>query len=53
MKQQILKIKLKNTIKEIKFNLIGKIQIKNILMAVIAANKSNIDIKKFLKLFQN
>ncbi len=46
---QILKVKLKNTIKEIKLNLIGKIQIKNILMAVIAANKSNIDIKKILK----
>ncbi len=46
---QLLKIKFKNSIKEIKLNLIGKIQLKNILMAIIAAKKSNINISKILK----
>ena len=43
---QILKIKYNNLIHKINLNLIGKIQLKNILMAIIAAKKSNIDIKK-------
>ena len=43
---QILKIKYDNSIKTINLNLIGKIQLKNIFMAIIAANKSNIDFKK-------
>jgi len=38
---QILKIKYKSQIFEIRLNLIGKIQIKNILMAILAAIKSN------------
>ena len=38
--KQILKIKYKNSIKNINLNLIGKIQIKNILMAIIAAKKA-------------
>ena len=46
---QTLKIKYKNSIKNINLKLIGKIQIKNILMAIIAAEKSNIDINKILK----
>ena len=46
---QILKIKNNNSIHEIKINLIGKIQLKNILMAIIAARKSNMDIKKIIK----
>ncbi len=46
---QLLKIKFKNSIKEIKLNLIGKIQLKNILMAIIAAEKSNINISRILK----
>ena len=46
---QLLKIKTKNSIREIKINLIGKIQLKNILMAIIAAEKSNLDINKILK----
>ena len=46
---QILKIKYNNLIHKIKLNLIGKIQLKNILMAIIAARKSNIDIKKIFK----
>ena len=37
---QILRIKHKNSVKNIKLNLIGKIQIKNILMAIIAAKKA-------------
>ena len=43
---QLLKIKYNKSIHKIKLNLIGKIQLKNILMAVIASIKSNIDIKK-------
>ena len=45
---QILKIKYKNFVKKINLKLIGKIQIKNIFMAIIAALKSNIDFKKIL-----
>tara|TARA_Y100001935_G_scaffold254684_1_gene264569 strand:- start:1012 stop:3855 length:2844 start_codon:yes stop_codon:yes gene_type:complete len=45
---QIIKLKYNNLIKTINLNLIGKIQIKNILMAVIAANKSNIEFKNIL-----
>ena len=45
---QILKIKYNSLIKEINLNLIGKVQIKNILMAMIAAKKSNIDFKDIL-----
>ena len=45
---QVIKIRYKNSIKNINLNLIGKIQIKNILMAIIAAVKSNIDLKKIL-----
>ncbi len=46
---QILKIKYKDVIKDIKINLIGKIQIKNILMALIAAEKSGLNLNKILK----
>ena len=42
---QLLKIKYNNSIHNIKLNLIGKIQLKNILMATIAAIKSHISIK--------
>ena len=45
---QILKIKYNSLIKEINLNLIGKVQIKNILMAMIAAKKSNIDFEDIL-----
>ncbi len=45
---QLLTIKYKNTIKKVKLNLIGKIQLKNILMAIIAAEKSNIKFEKIL-----
>ena len=45
---QIIKIKHKDSIEVVKLNLIGKIQLKNLLMAIIAAKKSNIDLKKIL-----
>jgi murE/murF fusion protein len=45
---QLLEIKHNNSIHKIKLNLIGKIQLKNILMAVIASIKSNINIKNIL-----
>ena len=47
--KQILKIKYKNKIYKIDLNLIGKIQIKNILMAMLAAEKSNIKFEKIVK----
>ena len=46
--KQILKIKYNNLIREINLNLIGKIQLKNILMAIIAAKNSNISLIKIL-----
>ena len=46
---QLIKIKHKNLIKEINLNLIGKIQIKNILMAAMAAQKSNLNFENILK----
>jgi murE/murF fusion protein len=45
---QLLEIKYNNSIHKIKLNLIGKIQLKNVLMAVIASIKSNINIKDIL-----
>ncbi len=47
--KQILKIIFKNKKYEIKLNLIGKIQIKNILMAILAAYKSGIRFEKIVK----
>ncbi|WP_440675995.1 UDP-N-acetylmuramoyl-L-alanyl-D-glutamate--2,6-diaminopimelate ligase [Candidatus Pelagibacter sp. HIMB1593] len=46
---QLIKFKHKNLIKEINLNLIGKIQIKNILMATMAAQKSNLNFENILK----
>ena len=45
---QLLEIKYNNLIHKIKLNLIGKVQLKNVLMAVIASIKSNINIKEVL-----
>jgi murE/murF fusion protein len=45
---QLLEIKYNNLIHKIKLNLVGKIQFKNVLMAVIASIKSNINIKDIL-----
>ena len=47
---QILKIKYKSQVFEIKLNLIGKIQIKNILMAILASIKSNLNIGDITKI---
>ena len=47
---QLLQIKHNNLTYKIKINLIGKIQLKNVLMAIIASIKSNISIKKILKI---
>ena len=46
--KQILKIRYNNLSREINLNLIGKIQLKNILMAIIAAKNSNISLIKIL-----
>ena len=45
---QLLEIKYNNSIHKIKLNLIGKVQLKNVLMAIIASIKSNINIKDIL-----
>ena len=50
---QILKILYNNSIHKIEINLIGKIQIKNILMAIIAARNSNINIRRIFKVIPN
>ena len=42
--QQIIKVKYKSKLHELKINLIGKVQIKNILMAILAAAKSDLSI---------
>jgi len=47
---QFLKIKYNNSIIDINFNLIGKIQLKNVLMAIIAAKNSNISLDKILNI---
>ena len=46
---QIIKIKYKGIVKDIKINLIGKTQIKNILMALKAAEKSGLNLNKSLR----
>jgi len=47
---QNLKIKYKSQLFEIRLNLIGKVQIKNILMAILAAIKSNLKIGDITKI---
>ncbi len=46
---QFIKIEYKKSIRIIKLNLIGKIQLKNILMAIIAAKKSDLNLDKIIK----
>ena len=46
---QLIKIEYKKSIRIIKLNLIGKIQLKNILMAIIAAKKSDLNLDKIIK----
>ncbi len=48
--KQILEILFKNKKFIIKLNLIGKIQIKNILMAILAANKSGLKFEKIINI---
>ena len=43
---QLLEIRFNNSVHKIRLNLIGKVQLKNILMAVIASLKSNVNIKR-------
>ena len=47
--KQILEIMFKNKKYKIELNLIGKIQIKNVLMAILASNKSGIEFNKIIK----
>ena len=47
---QFLKIKHNNLTKGINFNLIGKIQLKNVLMAIIAAKNSYLNLDKILNI---
>ena len=51
--KQIFQIKHNNKIYKITVNLIGKVQIKNILMAMIAAEKSNIKFEKIVESVNN
>ena len=46
--KQILEIKFNNRKYKIQLNLVGKIQIKNIFMAILAANKSGIEFEKII-----
>ena len=46
--KQIIKIKYNKNIYKFKTNLVGKIQIKNILMSMIAATKSNLNFKQIV-----
>tara|TARA_B100000963_G_scaffold360740_1_gene392810 strand:- start:1477 stop:4329 length:2853 start_codon:yes stop_codon:yes gene_type:complete len=48
--KQVLKIKIGNKKYQLELNLIGKIQIKNVLMAILAANKSGLEIKKVINI---
>ena len=51
--QQVVKVKYNNNIYEFKTRLIGKIQIKNICMAMIAAVKSNLSFKKIINIIKD
>jgi len=51
--KQIVKIKYNKNTYKFKTRLIGKIQIKNILMAMMAANKSNLNFKKIIDTIEN
>ena len=51
--KQIIKIKYNKNIYKFETRLIGKIQIKNILMAMIAATKSNLSFKKIINTIDN
>jgi MurE/MurF fusion protein len=48
--KQLIRIKYKGSFYRFKVNLIGKFQIKNILMAILAAEKSNLKFKKIMNI---
>ncbi|WP_145597056.1 UDP-N-acetylmuramoyl-L-alanyl-D-glutamate--2,6-diaminopimelate ligase [Candidatus Pelagibacter sp. FZCC0015] len=45
---QVLRIKLNSSIQDLNLNLIGKVQLKNVLMAIIAAKYSGVSLNKIL-----
>ena len=45
---QVLRIKLNSSIQDLNLNLIGKVQFKNVLMAIIAAKYSGVSLNKIL-----
>ena len=47
--RQLFKIRYKNRLYDTYINLIGKIQVKNILMSILAAEKSGLGIKKIIE----
>jgi MurE/MurF fusion protein len=51
--KQIVKIKYKKYFYNFETNLIGKIQIKNLLMAMLAAEKSNLNFKQIINVVKN
>jgi MurE/MurF fusion protein len=51
--KQIVEIKYKKNIYKFKTKLIGKVQVKNILMAMIAATKSNLSFKRVINTIDN
>ena len=51
--KQIVKIRYNKNIYKFETKLIGKVQIKNILMAVISANKSSLSFKKIINTIDN
>jgi len=51
--KQIVKIKYNKKIYKFETRLIGKVQIKNILMAIIAATKSNLSFRKIINMIHN
>jgi len=48
--KQVIEIRFQNRKYNFDLNLIGKIQLKNVLMAIIAANKSGVEIKKIINI---
>ena len=48
--KQLLKVKYKNKIYEFQLNLVGKIQLKNILMSMLAANLNNIKFQRIINI---
>ena len=51
--KQVIRFKFKNKIYKFETGLIGKLQIKNLLMSILAANKSNISMNKIIRKIKN